>query len=83
MLVAISGSGNSPNVINAVDWANSAGLTTIGFTGRDGGLLGKASQIEVNVANQHMGRIEDAHLAICHMIAFSFMEQGAPLACSS
>ncbi|MEN9822385.1 MAG: hypothetical protein RLZ04_811 [Actinomycetota bacterium] len=81
VLVAISGSGNSPNVINAVDWANAAGLTTIGFTGRDGGKLGKAAQIEVNVANQHMGRIEDAHLAICHMIAFYFMEDGATLAC--
>jgi D-sedoheptulose 7-phosphate isomerase len=81
VLVALSGSGNSPNVIHAVEWANTAGLTTVGFTGRDGGRLGRAAQLEVNVANPHMGRIEDTHLAICHMVAYYFMEDGAPLAC--
>jgi D-sedoheptulose 7-phosphate isomerase len=83
VLVALSGSGNSPNVIHAVEWANTAGLTTVGFTGRDGGRLGRAAQLEVNVASPHMGRIEDAHLAICHMVAYSFMEEGAVLACDN
>ncbi|MEY4606814.1 MAG: hypothetical protein RLY45_1574 [Actinomycetota bacterium] len=81
VLVAISGSGNSPNVVNATEWANAAGLTTIGLTGRDGGRLGRAVQVEVNVPNPHMGRIEDAHHAICHMVAYWFMEQagGTPV----
>ena len=82
VLVAISGSGNSPNVLHATEWARSAGLTTIGLTGRDGGRLGRAVEIEVNVANPHMGRIEDTHLAICHMVAYYFMEDSASLDCA-
>jgi hypothetical protein len=36
--------------------------------------LGKTATLHINVAEQHMGRIEDAHLAICHMLAFSFID---------
>lgn len=75
ILLAISGSGNSPNVLQAVEWANSNGMKTIGLTGRDGGKLGKLSQLEINVGDPHMGRIEDGHMIVCHMIAYYFMEQ--------
>jgi len=75
VLLSISGSGNSPNVLRAVEWANEAGLVTIGLTGRDGGKLGALSQIELRVQNPHMGRIEDAHMFLCHMIAYYFMEE--------
>jgi D-sedoheptulose 7-phosphate isomerase len=46
----------------------------VALTGRDGGTLGTVATLHVNVAEQHMGRIEDAHLAICHMLAFSFID---------
>ncbi len=75
ILISISGSGNSPNVLRAVEWANSAGLKTIGLTGRDGGQLGRLSQLEINVGVQHMGRIEDGHMIVCHMLAYYFMER--------
>ncbi|MBA3974160.1 MAG: phosphoheptose isomerase [Candidatus Solibacter sp.] len=75
ILVSISGSGNSPNVLRAVEYANSIGVKTIGLTGRDGGQLGKLSQLEINVGHPHMGRIEDGHMIVCHMIAYYFMEQ--------
>lgn len=75
ILISISGSGNSPNVLRAVEYANSIGVKTIGLTGRDGGQLGKLSQLEINVGHPHMGRIEDGHMIICHMIAYYFMEQ--------
>ncbi len=75
VVMAISGSGNSPNVIKAVEYANKIGCKTIGLTGRDGGKLGPLSQLNIHVPAQHMGRIEDAHLNICHMIAYCFMEQ--------
>ncbi len=75
ILISISGSGNSPNVLRAVEWANSAGVKTIGLTGRDGGQLGKLSQLEINVGVQHMGRIEDGHMIVCHMLAYYFMER--------
>ncbi len=74
LVMGISGSGNSPNVLRAVEWANSAGCRTLALTGRDGGRLGPLAQLNIQVPEPHMGRIEDAHLIICHMIAYSFME---------
>jgi len=75
LLFCISGSGNSPNVLRAIEYANSAGMRTIALTGRDGGQLGKLAQLDINVAEPHMGRIEDAHLIICHMLCYYFMER--------
>ncbi|MCC6538611.1 MAG: SIS domain-containing protein [Bryobacterales bacterium] len=76
VVMAISGSGNSPNVIQAVEYANSVGCKTLALTGRDGGKLGALAQLNIQVAVPHMGRIEDAHMIICHMIAYNFMEEG-------
>jgi D-sedoheptulose 7-phosphate isomerase len=75
VVMAISGSGNSPNVVRAVDYANQAGCRTIGLTGRDGGKLGALAQLNVQVPVPHMGRIEDAHMIVCHMIGYYFMER--------
>ncbi len=74
VLIAISGSGNSPNVLRAAEWANANGLRTIGLTGRDGGKLGPLSRLEIRVPDMHMGRIEDGHMIVCHMLAYYFME---------
>jgi len=74
VLMAISGSGNSPNVVRATECANSLGCRTIGLTGRDGGKLGKTAQLNIQVSEPHMGRIEDAHLIVCHMIGYCFMD---------
>lgn len=74
VLVAISGSGNSRNVLEAVRWANENGLVSIGLTGRPGGELGKLAQKAVFVESSHMGRIEEGHFLIQHMIGYYFME---------
>jgi len=74
VVIAISGSGNSPNVVCAVEFANSLGCFTIGLTGRDGGKLGQLVQLDVRVSDDHMGRIEDGHMVICHMLAYHFMD---------
>jgi len=74
VLIAISGSGNSPNVLRAVEYANAIGCHTIALTGRDGGQLAPLASLSINVPAPHMGRIEDAHLVICHMIGYYFME---------
>lgn len=74
VLIAISGSGNSPNVLRAVEYARSIGCKTIGLTGRDGGKLGQVAELNIQVPVQHMGRIEDAHLVVCHMMAYELME---------
>lgn len=78
LVMGISGSGNSPNVLRAMEYANSIGCRTVALTGRDGGKLGPLAQVHVNVPNPHMGRIEDAHMVICHMIAYYFMDSPRP-----
>ena len=74
VVIAISGSGNSPNVLCAVEYAKSIGCKTIALTGRDGGKLGPLADLNLQVAHPHMGRIEDAHLIMLHMIGYYFME---------
>lgn len=75
--MAISGSGNSPNVVKAMEAAAEIGCRTIALTGRDGGKLGKLAQLQIHVPDPHMGRIEDAHMIVCHMIGYYFMEEQA------
>ncbi|HBY58252.1 MAG TPA: phosphoheptose isomerase [Solibacterales bacterium] len=74
VVIAISGSGNSPNVLRAVEYANQSGCKTIAMTGRNGGQLGPLAQLNIQVPEPHMGRIEDAHMIVCHMIAYYFMD---------
>jgi D-sedoheptulose 7-phosphate isomerase len=77
VVIAISGSGNSPNVLHAVEYANSIGCRTIALTGRDGGRLGPLAQLNIQVAHPHMGRIEDGHVIVMHMICYYFMDTEA------
>ena len=74
LVMCISGSGNSPNVIRAMEYANSIGCKTLALTGRDGGKLGPLAQLNIQVDAPHMGRIEDAHMIVCHMIGYYFMD---------
>ena len=74
VVIAISGSGNSPNVLRAIEYGNSIGCHTIALTGRDGGKLGPLAQLNIQVAHPHMGRIEDCHMIVLHMIAYYFMD---------
>jgi D-sedoheptulose 7-phosphate isomerase len=68
VLVSISGSGNSPNVLRATEWAANNGLTTIGVTGYDGGKLGPAVDHELRVASYNMGMLECVHLLLLDFI---------------
>ncbi len=74
LVMGISGSGNSPNVIRALEYANSIGCRTIALTGRDGGKLAPLAELSIHVEAPHMGRIEDAHMMVCHMIGYYFMD---------
>jgi D-sedoheptulose 7-phosphate isomerase len=82
VVMAISGSGNSPNVLRAMEYASSAGCRTIALTGRDGGKLGPMAELNIQISHPHMGRIEDGHLIVLHMIAYYFMDTEAS-ACPS
>lgn len=68
VLVAISGSGNSPNVLRAVDWANKHNMKTCGITGFDGGLLRQTASTSIHVPLDDMGLVESIHLVIFHWI---------------
>lgn len=74
VVMAFSGSGNSPNVLHAVEYGNSIGCRTIALTGRDGGKLGSIAQLNIQVCHPHMGRIEDGHFIVMHMIGYYFMD---------
>ncbi len=67
-VIAISGSGNSPNVLNAVDWANRHGLNTFGLTGYNGGKLRGMQQDGLHVALDDMGMVESIHLCLFHWV---------------
>ena len=83
VLLAISGSGNSPNVLRAMEYANSIGCRTIALSGRNGGKLGPIAHLNLLASHPHMGRIEDVHTIVMHMICYYFMDadEPAPSAC--
>lgn len=67
-LIAISGSGNSPNILKAVEWANAHDLVTWGITGYDGGKLLKMARKSLHVPLYDMGMVESVHLTVFHWI---------------
>lgn len=77
--VAITGSGNSPNVLVAVEVAKKMGIHTIGLTGMGGGKLKDKVDIPVVVPSNSMQHIEDVHLLICHLLTAYFRDE-APAA---
>lgn len=69
VVIAISGSGRSPNVLRAVQYAITRGAVTVGLTGCGGGaLLGLVDHCVV-VPSDRMNQIEDVHMTLCHLIA--------------
>lgn len=74
VLIAISGSGNSKNILKAVDFANSVNAVTIGFTGFDGGELKKIAQYSVNANVNNMEMSENIHIVVCHLLKTIFQK---------
>jgi len=68
LVIAISGSGNSANVLNAVDWANRHGLTSFGLTGYSGGKLKEMQTDGLHVALDDMGMVESIQLCLFHWV---------------
>jgi len=68
VVIGISGSGNSKNVLNAIEYANNNGGITIGLTGFDGGILKQITRYSVNANINDMQITEDIHMMICHLI---------------
>ena len=79
IVIGISGSGNSTNVIKAIEFANATKALTISLTGKDGGKLSKHSQINLTVPSNDMLTIETMHLMLLHLLVTMNRDQGEPL----
>ena len=74
LLLVSSVSGNSPNLVKAVEWARSQSLTTIALVGARQGRLAELAEEVIEIADHHYGRVEDAQMTIFHLLAYAFME---------
>jgi D-sedoheptulose 7-phosphate isomerase len=66
--LGLSTSGRSPNVVTALKAARTAGLRTIAMTGRDGGDVGRAAEIHINVPAESTQRVQEVHLTLIHVV---------------
>ena len=74
LVLALSVSGSSPNVVKAVDWAKHNGLQTIALVGAKRGPLADSADQVIVINSTHYGRVEDAQMGICHLLCYAFME---------
>jgi D-sedoheptulose 7-phosphate isomerase len=75
VLIASSVSGNSPNLVKAVEWARGKDLRTIALVGAKRGRLADLAEQTIVVDDTHYGRVEDVQMTIYHMICYAFMEK--------
>lgn len=68
VVIGISGSGNSKNILNAIEYANELGAKTVGLTGFDGGKLKNIVDVSIHADVNNMQVAEDVHMTICHML---------------
>ena len=74
VVLVMSVSGSSPNLVKAVEWARKEKLKSIALVGAKRGRLADIAEQVVVVNDTHYGRAEDAQMAICHMLCYAFME---------
>jgi len=69
VVIAISASGNSPNVLRAVEYAKQQGAVTIGLIGFGGGKLKRLVDLDITVSSRNYGQVEDYHLTLNHIFS--------------
>jgi D-sedoheptulose 7-phosphate isomerase len=74
LALGISVSGNSPNCVKALEWAKKNGLQTVALVGGRRGRMAEIADTAIVIADTHYGRVEDAHMGICHLLCYAFME---------
>jgi D-sedoheptulose 7-phosphate isomerase len=75
LILVMSVSGNSPNLVKAVEWAKQNNVYTIALVGSNRGQMGNLADLVIAIDSGHYGRVEDAHMTICHLICYAFMEE--------
>ena len=78
VVIGISGSGNSKNVLNAIQLANEKQAITIGLSGKGGGKLSELAKINLTIQSDDMLTIETMHLLVCHLITTIIRSEGTP-----
>jgi len=73
--MALGVSGNSPNVVKAMEWGKQLGMHTIALVGGKKGKLAELADTIIVINDTHYGRVEDAQMGICHMICYAFIEK--------
>jgi D-sedoheptulose 7-phosphate isomerase len=74
LVLSLSVSGNSPNCVKALQWANDHGLETVALVGAKRGKMAEIARHVLVINDTHYGRVEDAQMGICHMLCYAFME---------
>jgi len=74
LAMVMSVSGNSPNLVKALEWAKENGVYTVALVGAKKGKLAELADQKIVIDSTHYGRVEDAHMGICHIICYAFME---------
>ncbi len=74
-VVGVSGSGNSPNVLKAVEYANEHGVETFGLTGFSGGKLGGLAKYHLNIPIHDMEQTENLHLFVMHAVKMDLIQR--------
>jgi len=72
--LALSVSGNSPNCVKALEWSKKNGLRTVALVGAKRGKMAEIAEHVVVIKDTHYGRVEDAHMGICHLLCYALME---------
>jgi D-sedoheptulose 7-phosphate isomerase len=74
IVLTMSVSGNSPSCVKALEWARKNGLVTIALLSARNGKMAEVAEHVVIINDTHYGRVEDAHMTICHILCYAFME---------
>ncbi len=75
MVMVLSVSGNSPNLVKAIEWCKKQNVYTIALLGGKKGRLAELADKTIVINSTHYGRVEDCQMHICHMICYAFIER--------
>lgn len=74
VVVGICTSSESLNVVSALEYGSWIGCRTVGITGCEGGKITRTAELTIEIPATHIGSIEDAHIIICHMVGYYFVD---------
>lgn len=75
LVLVMSVSGSSPNLVKAIEWCRETGVETVALVGGRRGVLADLADHVIVINSEHYGRVEDCQMHICHMICYAFIEE--------